>query len=281
MQRKALILVAAASAAMAVALTAAAASGPAGGHPAILAALNAERAANGIPAHLRENLTWSANCARHVQYMAATGTLTHEENRASPEYTEAGSWAGEHAVLALGYAWNSGNPFASAPLHLIQLMSPELRQIGIAEDLERYLCITTWPGYSSAGWRKPTVYTYPGNHVTGVPFAETPRELPFVPGDFVGIPRGQPTGFNIMVFAEGVADPWHEHITGATVRGPTGPVAVRTVDRTTPTVGDHLPPGGGFVIPIRPLRPGTLYRADVRFADGLRYAWQFETARRR
>jgi hypothetical protein len=250
----------------------------AGTHPAIIAALNAERAANGIPATVRENTAWSDNCADHVKYMAATGTLSHDEDPASSAYTQSGSWAGQNSVLALGYTWSNGDPFASAPLHLIQLMSPELRQVGVASDPQGYLCVTTWPGYKAGGWRKPTMYTYPGNGASGVPYSETPNEFPFVPGDFVGIPRGTQTGFNIMIFAEGVRDAWHAHVASATLTGPLGNVPVKTVDRTTPTVGGYLPPGSAFVIPTAPLRPGALYRASVRFTDGLRHTWQFVTA---
>ena len=266
-------------AAAALALAAASAAGTAG-HRAILAALNAERAANGIPATVRENAGWSAKCADHVAYMATTGTFSHSENPASPKYASSGSWAGEHSVLAMGSSWQDGDPFASAPLHLIQLMSPELVQTGVDESASGYVCMTTWPGYDPAGWTKPTFYSDPGNGTDGVPYAETADELKFVPGDFVGLPRGTTTGFNIMVFAQGTADPWHLHIVAATVTGPAGPVEVRTVDRTTPTVGAYLPPGSGFVIPVAPLQPSTTYRASVRFAGGLRYTWHFRTAER-
>lgn len=274
MRTPALILVKAGLAA-AVALTA---SPGAVSHPGIVAALNAERAANGIPATVRENTAWSARCADHVRYMATTGTLSHEEDPSNPAYSPAGSWAGDNSVLALGYAWSKGDPFASSPIHLIQLMSPELRQVGVASDPQGYLCVTTWPGYTSGGWRKPTIYTYPGNGTTNVPFSERPAEYPFVPGDFVGIPRGVPTGFNMMVFAEGVRDPWHARIVSATLTGPSGTVEVKTVDRTTPTVGEYLPPGSGFVIPTTPLTPGTAYRASVRFAGSLPHTWHFVTA---
>lgn len=246
-------------------------------HSASVAALNAERAANGMPAQVRENAEWSSRCADHVRYMAATRTLTHVEDYASPSYTAGGSWAGEHSVVAQGAGWDGRDPFADAPLHLIQLMSPELRQVGVAQG-SGYLCITTWPGYDPAGWSKPTVYTYPGDGATGVPYAETAHEFPFVPGGFVGLPDGTRTGFNIMVFAEGIAEPWHAHVVAASLAGPRGRVAVKTVDRTTPTVGAYLPPGSGFMIPVAPLRPGTTYRASVRFAGGLRYTWSFTTA---
>ncbi len=265
---------------IAAGLIAAAASAAAGAdtHPGILAALNAERAANGIPAWVRENAAWSAKCADHVRYMAATGSLTHDENPTSPAYTPDGSWAGDHSVLSLGASWSRGDPFATAPIHLIQLMSPELRQVGVASDAQGFLCVTTWPGYRSSGWHRPRMYTYPGNGARNVQFAERPSEFPFVPGDFVGIERGTLTGFNIMVFAEGVRDAWWAHIASATLSGPDGTVSVKTIDRTTPTLGEYLPPGSGFVIPTSPLRPGTIYRASVRYTDGLRHTWHFVTA---
>jgi hypothetical protein len=266
----------AAAAALAAVLAAAAAG--AGDHAAIVARLNAERAANGLPSDLRENAAWSAKCADHVVYMAATGSLTHVEESSSPQYTADGDWAGANSVLAVGRSWTAGNPFRSAPLHLIQLMSPELRQVGIADNASGYLCITTWPGFRASGWSKPRVYTYPGDGAVGVPFAETADELPFVPADFVGLPSHATTGFNIMVYAEGVSDPWHVRVVSATVTGPSGRVSVRTVDRTTPTVGQYLPPASGFVIPVSPLRPGMQYRATVRFSGALSYSWRFTTA---
>jgi hypothetical protein len=247
-------------------------------HPELISVLNAERAANGIPATVGENTTWSANCAEHVRYMAATGTLTHDEDPSNPAYTPQGSWAGQNSVLAAGYAWNGRDPFVTAPLHLIQLMSPELHQVGVASDSQGYLCVTTFPGYRSSGWRRPAMYTYPGNGTRNVPYAEVAEELPFVPGDFVGVRSGTATGFNIMVFAEGIADSWTAQIASATLTGPNGRVAVKVVDRTTPTIGEYLPPGSGFVIPTSPLQPGTLYRASVRYADGLRHSWHFVTA---
>lgn len=248
---------------------------------AILDALNAERAANGIPADVRENGAWSAKCADHVAYMAAAGSLTHTEDPSSARYTASGSWAGRNSVLAFGESWGSSDPFETSPLHLIQLMSPELHQIGVADDSSGYLCVTTWPGYKPSAKAKPAVYTYPGDGVVGVPAAETASEIPFVPSEFVGLPQGTRTGFNIMVFAEGLTDPWLAHIVSATLTGPHDrAVAVKTVDRTTPTVGAYLPPGSGFVIPAAPLRPGTRYQATVRFAGGPSYTWSFTTGGR-
>ena len=262
--------------ALAAAGAAAADSGAASG--TILAALNSQRTANGITGRVKENRIWSQKCARHIAYMGATRTFSHTEDPANPAYTADGNWAGENSVLAEGSSWPNGNPFANAPIHLIQLMSPELRQAGI-DAASGYVCMTTWPGYGTSGWKKPTVFSVPGNGATRVPYAETADESPFVPGDFVGLPRGTRTGFNIMVYAEGVRDPWHLRITAATLTGPHGPVALRTVDRTTPTVGPYLAPGSGFLIPVAPLEPGAVYRASVTFGKGqARRSWHFTTA---
>src|SRR5438105_11356649 len=262
--------------ALAVAGAASAGSGAAPG--TILAALNSQRTANGIPGRLKENLSWSQKCARHIAYMGSTHTFSHTEDPANPAYSADGNWAGENSVLAEGSSWPNGNPFANAPIHLIQLMSPELRQAGI-DAASGYVCMTTWPGYGTSGWKKPTVFSVPGNGATRVPYAETADESPFVPGDVVGLPRGTRTGFNIMVYAEGVRDPWHLRITAATLTGPHGPVALRTVDRTTPTVGPYLAPGSGFLIPVAPLEPGAVYRASVTFGKGqARRSWHFTTA---
>src|SRR5436190_15110459 len=187
--------------ALAVAGAAFAGSGAAPG--TILAALNSQRTANGIPGRVKENPSWSQKCARHIAYMGTTGTLTHSEDPASPAYSVDGNWAGENSVLAEGSSWPSGNPFANAPIHLIQLMSPELRQVGV-EASSGFVCVTTWPGYGSPARKSPTVFSVPGNGARGVPYAQTPDELPFVPGDAVGLVRGTRTGFNMMVYAEGV-----------------------------------------------------------------------------
>ena len=263
-----------------------AASGAAGavtsaGSSAVLAALNAQRAANGIPGRLLENHTWSEKCARHIAYMGSTGTFGHSEDPANPAYSAEGNWAGENSVLAMGTRWPTGDPFANAPIHLIQLLSPQLKRVGV-EAASGYVCVTTWPGYVFSGRSKPAVYTVPGNGAVHVPYAETASEQPLVPGDAVGLPRGTRTGFNIMVYAEGVRDPWHLRITAATLTGPHGPVALRTVDRTTPTIGPFLPPGSGFLIPVAPLQRGATYTASVTFGGGqARLTWHFTTAGKR
>ena len=262
--------------ALAAAGAAFAGSGAAPG--AILAALNSQRIANGIPGRVQENASWSEKCARHIAYMGSTGTFGHSEDPSSPAYSAGGNWAGENSVLAHGSSWPDADPFANAPIHLIQLLSPELHRVGI-EAASGFVCVTTWPGYVPSTTKTPTVFTVPGDGARGVPAAETADEQPFVPGDVVGLPRGTQTGFNMMVYAEGVRDPWHAHITAATLTGPHGAVALRTVDRTNATIGPYLPAGSGFIIPVVPLEPATTYKASVVFGNGeARRSWHFTTA---
>ena len=93
--------------ALAVAGAASAGSGAAPG--TILAALNSQRTANGIPGRVKENPTWSQKCARHIAYMGSTHTFSHSEDPASPAYSADGNWAGENSVLAEGTSWPNGN----------------------------------------------------------------------------------------------------------------------------------------------------------------------------
>src|SRR5260370_24908379 len=160
---------------------AAAASGGATAHAQILSLLNAERAASGIPGPVREDATWSAGCARHVASLDATGILAHTEAPANAAYSAAGSWAGAHSVLAMGSGWAGGDPFATAPLHLIQLMSPELRRLGLNESPKGTVCMTTFPGYAPLRLNNPVVYSVPGNRATRLPYSATPTAPPCVP----------------------------------------------------------------------------------------------------
>jgi hypothetical protein len=234
---------------------------PAAASPAV-DALNAQREAHGIPAGIVESPAWSDGCAKHAAYMALHG-LTHEEDPELPGYTIEGAHAGVSSVLHVGGGWWEGgvNPWEDAPIHLMQLLAPELSVSGAARG-----CMYTWPGYlrplpEPAG---ATVYSYPGDGATGVPPRQIARERPFVPGDFVGLPEGTATGPHLYVLPFGAG---RGRLTSATLTGPQGPVDVRTVDNGTAggELGMYLPPGG-IVIPVAPLQPGAAYTASATFA---------------
>jgi Cysteine-rich secretory protein family len=246
---------------------------------AIVAATNAERTRHGIPP-LTLNREWAASCARHVDWLNTNTVLEHEEVPGTPGYSEEGDWAGRNAILAAGSPWENGNPWATAPLHLNQMLAPQLRSVG-AWEADGTNCFTTWPGMADVSSRIPRFATWPGSGVEAVAPAVTASEWPFVPGEFVGLPEGTETGPNMMVYAAG----WDAvRILSASLRAsPGAAVEVRTIDRSHPTVGPYLAPGSGFVIPARPLAPGTRYAAQVRVRNletgaTATYRWQFATS---
>ena len=247
-----------------------------------LSLLNAERARLGIPGSIVENAEWSRRCALHNHYLALNDDFGHNEDPAKPGYTSEGQWAGEHSVLALARQFNLLS-FASAPLHLLQILSPRLEETGVAES-DGFVCITTWPGYrtSERSSGPVRVFTLPRRGANDVPVAQRAGEEPFVPGTFVGIPAGARTGPYLLVYTDGGWSGWSTRLTRATLRGPGGLVETRTVDRSTTGIGDYVPPGAGLVIPVRPLAAGRRFTVRVVFRDEkriLRYSWAFTTRR--
>ncbi len=238
-----------------------------------IAALNAQREANGIPAGIVEVPDWSEACRLHMAYIEANGgTLTHEEVKSNPGYTKEGDEIAQRAVLTpLGDAFNAqGNAFEFAPLHLMQVLSPSLSRMGVWGG-----CATTIAGFDREAER-PALYTYPGDGATSVYLAERASEMPFVPGDFVGLPQGTVTGPHIYLLPHG-AKPGR--ITSAALTGPSGPVEIRTVDNSTDGLVGYLAPGA-IIIPVAPLAPGS-YRVAATFepkgGEALSRAWGFTT----
>jgi hypothetical protein len=135
--------------------------------PEIVQRLSQQREANGIPGGLIERPDWSADCAKHNYYGAQTGELRHSEDPSSPYYSPEGNWAAESSVLASGASWTQGNPWEQAPIHLIQMLAPQLSELGAAEN-DNHNCATTFVGYHRPEPTSLTAYSYPGNGVSGV-----------------------------------------------------------------------------------------------------------------
>jgi hypothetical protein len=253
-----------------------------------IARLNSQRAANGIPAGITEDVALSDGCRKHDAYMSLNNMLTHTEDPNNQGYTASGANAGANAVLTQGSNWDVGNPYEYAPLHLDQLLAPRLLTVGTA-DAFGYSCTTTFPGWTRPGPAAMTVYTYPGNGATIYP-SEVARELPWTPGDLVGLTQPSRTGPTLFVLVDAPNERPEDNpatLTNVTVSGPSGPVAVRTVDGNSPlpsgapypTLAPYISPGG-FIIPVRPLIPGTAYHAHVVVTlDHLQkaYDWSFKT----
>lgn len=250
-----------------------------------VANLNAQRAANGIPAGISENPSWSAACALHNKYEQLNGgVLTHGENPDNPGYTDEGNWAGGNSVLSMGSDWSSANPWESAPIHLNQLLAPRLNDMGV-DDTNGYTCATTLAGRARPPPTSDVVYTYPGNNTTGIYSDEVASEGPFTPGELIGIPQGTTTGPYLLVFVDGpTLDVYSDaRINQASLAGPDGAVEVKTVDNYTPGLTGYLPPGGE-IIPISPLRVRSPYHAHVAGTVGsvsFNYDWSFTTGAKR
>lgn len=258
---------------IAVALTSLPAGATAGTPADDLGWLNAKRAANGIPGDIALRGDWSEACARHVAYMRETGSIAHAEDPASRFFTASGDWAARNAVLASAPPWTEADfIWERAPLHLAQLMAPQLAEMGIADD-DQLVCATTIPGFTRADPPTPQTASYPGNG--GVIYAaEVAEELPTTPAATLGI--AQPTGPNLLVYRWGGADP-DPGVRAVQLDGPTGRVRVRWVDRDHPTLGPYLPPGGAIIVPVAPLQPDAVYSGLVQFDDGGVHAWAFTT----
>ena len=194
-----------------------------------------------------------------------------------PGYTRAGASAGQSADVASGSTWTvHSNPFQSAPLHLADLLNPNLDSIGFNSSYG-FTCVSVLSPL--AGFRlntpaKPVGYSYPDNGRTNWPISERAGEGPFTPGDELGLPQPRKTGpYLIALFA----GPWapiaagQVHVNAARLTGPHGnvkikiadaSVKVRVVSGKAPSLGEFLG-ASAMLIPIKPLSKDTTYTAQL------------------
>ena len=256
--------------------------------------LNAQRTANGIPAGITENQTWSNDCLAHDEYMSENGgVLTHTEEPGNPGYSTGGAFAGENSVLAEGSGWADGNPYEHAPIHLDQLLTPELAVVG-SSDADGFSCTTTYPGWTRPAPSALTIYTYPGPGAT-IYASEVASEQPFTPGSLVGLSPHARTGPVLLVFVDAPGQAATDNpakLSDVTVSGRSGTVSVVTADGDTAiprsdqagcqsgTLSCFIAPGG-FIVPVKPLEPGSTYRVHfvITFAGvSTPHSWTFFTA---
>ncbi len=235
-----------------------------------IAWLNAQRAANGIPAGITDEPAWNEDCRLHMAWWAKNRDAAnpHIETPGTPGYTTGGAFAGANSVLAEGiewepsrsFPWGARDPWEEAPIHLMQLLGPELSVSGYSP-----VCMVTWGGYKRTPPPEPELVTYPGNGTRFVYSAETADEWPFTPAAFAGLREGARTGPYLYVLGWGTG---RGRLTAAALSGPRGPLQIATVDNETKgpkgELGGYLPPGG-IIIPAHPLTPGTTYTASATF----------------
>lgn len=233
--------------------------------PDIVSYLNAQRAAQAVPAGIIEDPGLSDGCAKHNIYGFLNGIVSHAEDASRPGYTPEGDQAARTSVLyAGGGPWSAThNPFENSPIHLHQLLAPRIDRIGASEN-KGYGCATTLASHSTAAPPSDTTYTYPGDDATGWPPAQVAAENPYTPGERVGIAAGTRTGPYLYVMFDGpdLTPGDSATATRASLTTPDGPIAVAVVDNHTSGLQGYLPTGLQ-VIPREPLRANTRYTASV------------------
>ena len=193
-----------------------------------IAALNEQREANGIPAGIVEVPAWSEGCRKHMEYVASNGgTLTHEESPVEPRLHRGGGSdrpAGR-ADAARGRLQPRPATRSSSP-RFTSCRSSRRRCRGWACGA----AARRRSRASIAGPSRPSLYTYPGEGAASVYASERAFEMPFVPGDFVGLPQGTTTGPHIYLMPHG-AEPGADHRARAS---PDRPARSRSAPSTTP-----------------------------------------------
>jgi hypothetical protein len=255
--------------------------------PEAIVLLNQARAANGIPGDLAEEPELAQGCGQYLNdYEPAPGQYPHEERESQPGYTPDGAAAASLSDLA-GRPWGfSGDlksgvqwwtsqfdPWSDAPLHLTDLFDPAATTAWYAED-HNGACMGSFP--FQRGFSAPAFYSYPGNGITDVPIAQTADEAPWTPQQAAGIPSGQTTGPNFILFEEGLQQPVLGSVELRTGSGAAVAVAAANPASEEPTPDAGFPTGytvgeysrgAGFAIPPAPLAPDTTFVLTAHWED--------------
>jgi hypothetical protein len=238
----------------------------------MLDAVNAQRAANGIPI-VAWNTDWAAKCKIHNAFEQANNVFGHAEDPSLPGSSDEGNWAGTHSILAGGGLYTAAprpgewaTPFEWAPIHLIQMLAPAISVMGGAQIGANGLsCLTTWPGFTwTTATDTPTFYSYPGNATTGIYGLEQASEAPTTPEAELGLPRT--TGPNIFVYAEGFDS--DTVVASATLVDDRGhPTELAWWDAGLSSLRGYSPAGSVTLIPKRPLVGHTHYTISTTLTD--------------
>jgi len=228
--------------------------------------LNQQRASNGIPGDLRNRPDWASGCAKHNLYSHETGDYGHSEDPSSPYSTPEGTEAAASSVLATGSGYSEAgeNPWEWAPIHLYTMLDPHRLASGYDASND-YVCM--WMiGEDREDPPTPQFFSYPGPGTQGIYPDEQAYEWPYTPQQLVGIPDGQITGTNILLFSLGTRG---LRADGFSLRGPGGDVPARMVDEgTSNEVGNgSWFRGGGVLVPEQPLAEHTTYTVAVKWRN--------------
>jgi len=257
--------------------------------------VNAERISNGLPA-VTLSSKWSAGCQAHDHYLQLNGwNTTHSEDPSKPGYSAAGASAASHAQLYPNGSWTKWNIFENAPFHLVNILRPQLSQIGF-DETSPYTCLATIPAATTG---PNNIYTYPGDNSTGIYYAEKTLEDPD-PVEVFGL-QSNVTGPYLMAFADGSWLSWLTDGDGVPFARSSSSnkwIVVKQASLTDSS-GTALPiktgdtsnaypylVGVAFIIPISPLKPNSTYHASITLGtkDGttsVSKSWIFTTGAER
>jgi hypothetical protein len=235
-----LVAVAVAIVALGVA-SAGAAEPPATEGAAVIAIVNVQRAANGIPPITTVDQAYASSWCPNEQAPFAEG----EEGRVSAPL--AGAWSATHT------------PYSTAPLHQFIIYAPLVSVAGDVRTASGTDCMGVGePGLeSSLSAAAPSFYAFvnekgPRQAVS----SEVARELPTTPQQELGEPAGERTGPQILLYVVGLGlDPIATAVSLNTASG-------------KPVPGVKVANGfdGGVLVPP-PLQAGTSYRLQVIWTD--------------
>jgi hypothetical protein len=266
----------------------------------IVAAVNAERATNLIPAGIVVNDAFLQGCQQLDLYEHENGdNFVHSESPSDPGYTALGDKIARGGTdLDIGGAfggpigWSEGaGPFEDGPMHLFSLLYPSLGEMGADDSYFQEtpptparptlpggpvipgepgsgvetMCLTTRDGYDRPRPSVDTVSTYPGDGATIYP-SEEDIEAVSSPSE-----SGPVTGPYLLVFALAPSKNASVTLLSASLTGPGGPVSVRIGTRYR---------AGGWVVPVDPLADMSTYRARVTLDAGgatVVHSWSFHT----
>ena len=258
--------------------------------PLWLQTVNAYRSQAGMPA-VTEDPALSAADLVHVKYMAATQTLTHAENPASPYYTDTGNQAGLHSDLAEGGFVNAAaavDDWMHAPFHALGVLRPTETQMGYAQYTDSHGVVWAALDVLSDNAGTPQVtwpMTWPnssGNTHLLAYNGEFPDVLTSCPG--YSTPTANVAGLPLMVSLGPTAS--SPLLVSATLssNGVTLPSCVVTetnyVNPDEQLVGREILAENHtiLVVPQHPLDPNTTYQLQV-VADGSQINDTFTTDR--
>jgi hypothetical protein len=208
---------------------------------AVIAIVNGQRAANGIPPITTIDKAYASSWCPNEEAPLQEG----ETGRVSAQL--AGAWSATHT------------PYSTAPLHQFVIYAPLATVAGDARTSSGTDCM----GVGEPGLGASTLASAPSFYAwvnekgpRAAVSSEVARELPMTPPQELGEPANERTGPQILLYALGLG-------LAPTATGVSLSTANGTVVPGAKIANVFL---GGVLVPP-PLRPGTSYRLQVQWTD--------------